>query len=57
MCCSFIASPASGKLGLRMMSTLHEEPTRRTDDVSAPVDTPTEHVSTLIYYPSRDLIP
>lgn len=47
------ASPASGKLGLRM-TTLHEEPGRRNDEdshsepESAPVDeltTPRSHVS------------
>lgn len=55
----FSASPASGKIGLRMMTTLHEEPGRRNDDdshsepESAPNDdmnTPRSNVSSLLYF-------
>lgn len=55
--CVFTASPASGKLGLRM-TTLHEEPGRRNDEdshsepESAPVDeltTPRSHVRIHLY--------
>lgn len=51
--CIFVASPASGKLSLRM-TTLHEEPGRKNDEdshsepESAPTDeltTPRSHVS------------